>query len=384
MKIQYVTSLLLLIAAAAPAAVEPQERTKTETFAVEPGGLLKVRLSGGDVTIASWSKNEVLVSAAGRAELREKDLTMTRSGNTVEVTGDLGPGDEGDMRLKITVPSRFNVELQTQYGDIEIGGPLQGTVEATTSGGDIQLRALSGNVMVRTSGGDIASENIEGTLKASTMGGDLRIGSVTGTLDLSTMGGDVTVDRVGREVSVSTSGGDVTLGDAGGSVRVSTAGGDIRVTKAGGAVKLNTAGGDIIVKSAPGDVQVSTAGGDLTIAEATGPVSASTAGGDVSLSLVAGKIVQSKLSTAHGDVTVYVADGTKATIEARIRNSSSGDQDSSDYRIKSDFPMQQASEDEGRVTRATIRVNGGGEIVTIETMAGDIAVKRAGAGSKPK
>ncbi len=382
MKIRYVVALLPLLGPASFGAEEPQERSRTETFAVDPGGLLRVRLSGGDVTIAAWAKNEVLVSAAGRAELREKDLKMTRTGNTVEITGDMGPGDEGDIRLKINVPSRFDVEIQTQYGDIDIGGPLQGHIQASTSGGDIQLRSLSGDVAVQTSGGDIASENIEGTLKASTMGGDLRIGSVTGALDLSTMGGDVSVNRVGREVSISTSGGDVTLGDAGGSVRVSTAGGDIRVTKAGGAVRLNTAGGDIVVKSAPGDVQVSTAGGELNIAEATGPVSASTAGGDVTVSLASGKIVKSKLSTAHGDVTVYLRDGTKATIEARIRNTTSSS--GGEFEIRSDFPMQQDAQGECRGTKATIQINGGGEVVTIETMAGNISVKRAGSAPKTR
>ena len=154
------------------------------------------------------------------------------------------------------------------------------------------------------------------------------------------------------------------------------------MTNAGGAVRLNTAGGDIVVKSAPGDVQVSTAGGDLNIAEATGPVSASTAGGDVTLSLVSGKIAQSKLTTAHGDVTVYVQDGTKATVEARIRNAASSGE--AGFEIRSDFPMQQTAKGEDRDTRATIQVNGGGEVVTIETMAGNIAVKRARAATKPR
>lgn len=384
MKMPTILVLFSLLGTAGYAADEPQERTKTETFAVEPGGLLRVRLSGGDVTVAAWTKNEVLVSGAGRADLHGKGLTMTRSGNTVEITGDPGPGEGGELRLTINVPSRFDVELRTQYGDIDIGGPLQGKIQAATSGGDIRLRALSGDVQVTSSGGDIASENVEGTLKASTMGGDLRIGSVTGTLELSTMGGNVTVDRVGREASVSTSGGDVTLGNAGGSVRISTAGGDIRVTKAGGAVTLKTAGGDIVVKSAPAEVQVSTAGGNLDIAEATGPVSASTAGGDVTLSLVSGRIVKSNLTTAHGNVTLYVQDGTKATVEARIRNSASGEDDTSRYQITSDFPMQQTSQEEGRGTRATIQVNGGGEVVTIETMAGNISVKRTGTVSKTK
>lgn len=377
-----VMALCLVASAAGYSAEEPQGGANTKTFAVEPGGSLKVRLAVGNVTVASWSKNEVLVSAAGRAELLEKDLTITSTGNTVEVTGEMGPHDGSDVRLKVTVPSRFDVDVQTQFGDIEIGGPLKGTVDASTSGGDIRLRGLSGEVTVRTSGGDIVSEDVEGTLKATTMGGDLRIGSVTGTLDLSTMGGDVTVDHVGREVSVSTSGGDVTVGDAGGSVKVSTAGGDIRLTKAGGAVKLNTAGGDIAVKSAPGNIQVSTAGGDLNIGDAAGPVEASTAGGDVTVSLVSGKIAKSSLSAAVGDVTVYVQDGTKATIEARLRHSGSSDEGG--FEIKSDFPMQQTSQGEGRGTKATIQVNGGGEVVTIETMAGNISVKRAGTASKSR
>jgi DUF4097 and DUF4098 domain-containing protein YvlB len=377
MKILSALVLFPLLGAVSFSAAEPQERSTTETFAVEPGGQLKVSLSGGDVSITSWTRNEVLVSAAGRSEWRKEDLTMTKSGNTVEITGDLGLGEEGDLRLKINVPSTFDVDIRTRSGDIEIGGPLRGAVEASTAAGDIRLRALTGEVNVRTAGGDISSENVDGMLNAKTMGGDLRIGSVTGAVDVSTMGGDVAIDRAGREVSVSTAGGDVSVGDAGGSVNISTAGGDIRVTKAGGTVKLNTAGGDITVRSAPGEVRVNTAGGDLQIAEALGPVSASTAGGDVTLSLASGKILKSTVSTAHGDVTVYVQDGTKATIEARI---TSAGRDS--FEIRSDFPMLQTTPEEGYGPQATITVNGGGEVVTIETKEGNISVKRAGAASK--
>jgi hypothetical protein len=56
----------------------------------------------------------------------------------------------------------------------------------------------------------------------------------------------------------------------------------------------------------------------------------------------------------------------------------------SEFQIRSDFPMKQEPEDKGGLVRATIQLNGGGEVITIETMAGDIEVKKAGAEAKPR
>ena len=101
---------------------------------------------------------------------------------------------------------------------------------------------------------------------------------------------------------------------------VSTAGGDIQVGKVSGSATMKTAGGDIILNGASGVVMAKTAGGDLHLKNVTGSVQGETAGGDVACanSDRSGS-GSSRLATAGGDVTLFIPENAKATIEARIR-----------------------------------------------------------------
>jgi DUF4097 and DUF4098 domain-containing protein YvlB len=372
--------VVMLCAGLAPA----QEREsgyghKTSHFEVTKGGRLVVSVDGGDVRITPTEKNQVTVDVTGGDDDELEDLRMSASGNTVRVqnTSDCG---SCDLRYVISIPNRFDVDITTSAGNITIEGSLSGKIMGRTSAGNIRLGNTEGTVDMTTSGGNIKTGNVKGDLSVSTSGGDIVLGAIDGDADAGTSGGDIRIERVGKILRAKTSGGDVRIGDVGGEADVSTAGGTIVVGKVGGKASLKTAGGDIDIASANGSVNAKTAGGNLRLDEIRGSIIAKTAGGDIEATMYPSGTGKSKLSTAAGEVRLYIPENAKATIDARIRVTGrvGGDEDD-EYRIYSDFKAAtEGKSEEDDDIRASYRINGGGESITLETTNADIMIRKIG------
>jgi hypothetical protein len=134
----------------------------------------------------------------------------------------------------------------------------------------------------------------------------------------------------------------------------------IRMLYAAGATNLHSAGGDIIVR------------------QATGPISAETRSGDVTIVLspqVRSAAVDAKSS--QGSVTLFVSASLAADIDATLLTS-----DPEANGIRSDFPGLNIRRDQvGKKTRirATGKVNGGGDRVSLYAEDGDITIRATGA-----
>lgn len=223
-------------------------RQVDQAFAVAPGGTLRVQTFGGDVRVATADVAEVRVSARQtfrtNSEVEADEILAGMTFRLVQDGGDVVAearmdrkgGWSGQSRVAVdftvTVPLRFNVDLATSGGDIQVGD-LIGSVKARTSGGDLDFARIAGDVEGRTSGGDIVL--VEGTARAV----------------LETSGGNVTVTRAGGPTKVSTSGGDIfaRLAEAPKhDLDLSTSGGDIRLTvppSAAFALDARTSGGGV-------------------------------------------------------------------------------------------------------------------------------------------
>jgi DUF4097 and DUF4098 domain-containing protein YvlB len=348
---------------------------KKESFPVGKGGKLVLTVDGGNVRIIPWDKNEVAVRALSDNEDDFEDLTMDARNNTVRVSNTYSCAC--DVRYEVNVPKEFDLNIHTSTGDIDIQSGLSGNLVGKTSAGDIKLGSLAGTIDMKTSGGNIKSGDIKGDLSLVTSGGDLIVGKVTGVCDVTTSGGDIRIDNVGKTLDAHTAGGDVRIGDVGGEAVVSTSGGNIIVGKVGGKATLTTAGGDIEIASASGVVSAKTAGGNLDLENITGSIIAKTAGGDVVAELIPSGKGKSKLTTAAGDIKLYISENAKATINARIRVQGRWGDEDGDYRIKSDFKSESynANEDEDEIT-ATYVLNGGGETISLETSNADIQIRK--------
>lgn len=343
----------------------------TKQFKVEKGGSLVVNVATGNINIYSWSKDEVSVNVKGIYENEIKGFKINKYGNTVEVN-DEGWGSVHE--IEIHLPSKFNINLKSNSGDLQVMGSHEGNLEASTGGGDIMFDKINGKVNVSTSGGNITSGDVIGNVVIKSAGGDISVKSVSKDADILTNGGDIKIGEVGNYIKVTTFGGDIKIEKIGGSVETVTYGGDIVINKVSGNVQSNTYGGDINLAGANGIVQAKSGGGDITLKRISGSILASTGSGDVYAELNPYGKESSKIISGCGTIKLFLPENSRVNIVARIR-SSEGDEDT--YEIKSDFKAESYVKNSDRdEIRATYIINGGGEKIILETTDSDIEIKK--------
>jgi DUF4097 and DUF4098 domain-containing protein YvlB len=373
MKQSGVLLIALSLAAACAATAEGGDRTRI--FPVGKGGMLDVRIQEGDILIKPGDKDEVRVVLRGLDDDEDPGVMMSQSGSTVSIE-DRG-GSSGDLTVEISVPSRFDLRIQSSSGDISINGPLEGKMKGITGGGNIRLGNIGGTIEMRTSGGEITCGEIGGDLDLNTSGGDITMRTVSGNANVFTSGGDITVANVGKKIRAGTSGGNISIGDVGGEATVTTSGGDITAGSVSGSASLTTSGGNVLLRGATGSVRATSAGGDLQLENISGTVDGNTAGGNIVATLRPSHNGKSRLNTAGGDIRLVVPDGAKATINARIHVGGWWRREKDTFEIRSDFKMDRYEKDEqGHEIRATVLLNGGGEQITLEAVSGNIEIRR--------
>jgi DUF4097 and DUF4098 domain-containing protein YvlB len=236
-------------------------------FNVSEGGTLRLDAGVGDITIVTGGTGvafEVTRKARGRdAEetMREHRITFRQEGNDVIVETERDERgwnwfdwNDYDVQWNVRVPARYNVDVKTSGGSIELGD-IGGRVDARTSGGSIRVGRVTGTADVRTSGGSIRIDGATGPVNAHTSGGSITVGDTNGPVDVRTSGGSISLARVNGDVIARTSGGGIRIDDAAGTVNATTSGGSINARlsrQPTGDSKLSTSGGGVTVQLAGG------------------------------------------------------------------------------------------------------------------------------------
>lgn len=352
---------------------------QVKTFQVSKGGTLEVKLDGGDIHIVTSDKGQVTVR--GDEEGATNGLSVSQTGGTIRVTRRYDEDGDWQRGAMITIPSQFNIRIETSNGEVSVDGKLVGNAEAETGAGGISLDDVDGTVDLSTSGGDLKTGTVNGDGTLRTSGGDINVRGTSGRLDVKTSGGDIRIGNVGKTLRANTSGGDVIIGDVGGEAGVSTSGGNIRTGKISGKVTLATSGGDIELTGGNGTINAATSGGNVNIKNVSGSVSASSSGGDIYAELTPSGKGRSKLTTAAGNVTLLLPADAKATIDARIQVQGYWRGQRQEYTIQSDFQADKSSQNkDDQEIYAHYTLNGGGEQITLETVNSDIQIRKLGSG----
>ncbi|HUP49077.1 MAG TPA: DUF4097 family beta strand repeat-containing protein [Thermoanaerobaculia bacterium] len=239
------------------------EDTIRRGFRVGDGGTLKLDARIGSVTIVTGGTGvavEVVRRATGMMAdeaLRDHEIAFEQRGDDVIITSKHDHGlrqwfSSYRVKWNIRVPARYNVDVRTSGGGIDLAG-IGGTVDARTSGGSIRTGRLGGPATLRTSGGSITVAGASAGLQARTSGGSIEIGDTTGTVEARTSGGSIRLARVGGEVAAHTSGGGIRIEDALGRVDATTSGGSIHAR---------------LSRQPSGDSRLSTSGGGITLSVA--------------------------------------------------------------------------------------------------------------------
>lgn len=194
------------------------EEGRTKSFNVSKGGTLNVNLNVGSINIQTWDKEEVFLKADGLSENAFKNLVTNIKGNELYVRYENYEDDEeGDVTFTFTVPTKFNLDLNTMGGDIFLKNNITGSVSVDTYGGEISSKDILGNAKIETKGGDIKLGDIDGDCTVNTYGGDISIGTIKGkNVKVNTNGGDINIKKSSAGVNAKTYGGDITVSDLGG------------------------------------------------------------------------------------------------------------------------------------------------------------------------
>lgn len=334
------------------------------------------------------------------------------------------------VNFQVSVPRNYSLDVQTQAGNIEtqdingtvslitrggnivagrIGsstsqnlspavasmGKLQGRLE--TQGGHIFVSDVAGDLRAITAGGHISAGNISGDATLRSGGGHIRAGEITGPLQIDTAGGNISVQHAGASVSASTTGGQIDFGEASGSVRAHTGGGGIRILHVAGPIQLETNDGSICLTRVQGSVRASTGAGTITawinpevtsIPQAAPPAGGAPAppvaiprgmriprpgpAGGIGIVKLSGP---SQLESGQGDIVVFLPRYLAANIEATIEKAA-------DHRIETDpelalkvLTQGSAGTRSGNTIRAEGALNGGGELLRLRTVSGNIRLK---------
>ena len=241
-----------------------------KSFDVGEGGKLMVDTDIGSIEVKTEGREGVRVKVYRKAVTSSESkaeeifshfkLDFQKSGDDVIIDGDydykkfrsiFGRRSRLRVRFVITVPEKYNLELKTKGGSIEVS-KIEGDVKARTSGGSLRFAYVKGPVWGRTSGGSITLEGCSGDADVNTSGGSIKIGEVKGEVKAHTSGGSIRVKEVMGTINAKTSGGSITA----------------YISKQPQAdCSLVTSGGSITAHLAEGiavDVDAGTSGGHVT------------------------------------------------------------------------------------------------------------------------
>jgi DUF4097 and DUF4098 domain-containing protein YvlB len=351
------------------------------------GARLVVRADFGSITVKPGSKDQMNCQVHLRAyrpseeearryfQAYELSLRTLENGDVVLVGRSTQRGEHQGLSVdyRVSVPLKFNLDLETQGGDLNVGN-LDGEFRGKTAGGDISSGDISGPVEVVTAGGDITLGNMGQRVEARTAGGAIHLKDVKGDAVLETSGGEIVTGVINGSVNARTAGGDIVLRGASGPVRAETAGGQIQIGQCQGSVKAQTAGGSIRLHGARGMVVAQTAGGSIVLFRLESAVRAQSAAGPILAEINANRssFAASQLQTAVGDVKVFLPPDLPLTINAAI-------QQAFGHKILSDFPIRVQGDEQSfrqRSLRAEGELNGGGQLLRIDTVTGNIEIRK--------
>ena len=364
---------------------------KSGTVPTKDGRSLRVNVELGNVQVFTDDSARISYHAIVEANSRDPGAEeFLRQFNFIARQTPWGVALEGkvpwqglhgrfSVTIEIHIPRYCNLEVKTGGGNIDVQD-IDGRVSLTSAGGNITVG--------RVGGGDDSPRDAAGNkrdrlkskiptrsgpvllvaARIETQGGRIAVGDVAGTLRATTAGGHIITGNITGNTILRTGGGQIHVGRIAGAAALDTGGGNIYIESAGSSVAADTAGGGIVVRQADAPLRVSLNNGTITawLSDIPGPRTA----GDTDVQKPRGA---SQLSSTGGDIVVYIPRKLAATIDAIVEQGGG-------HRIAADpsLPVNIRYQDSGdgiRAIHGAGKLNGGGEILHLKTVSGNIVLR---------
>jgi hypothetical protein len=308
----------------------------------------------------------------------------------------LGPagfaGVRGDIRKSLPVGEGGRLDLQTNFGSIDIrsgGSGVQVVVEREARTMDSESAAKTfahmtttieqrqNDVVVRMRYDNafsffgwfdqprvhfVITVPRRYNVSAQTSGGSISIADLTGEVSCHTSGGSLRIGHIEGPVDASTSGGSVAVAGAAGRLKVQTSGGGIQIDGCRGPAEIETSGGSIHAAHVAGDLVAHTSGGGIHLSDISGSIDASTSGGSVTAELRGAPRADSRLETSGGGIHVSLAPNVGVYLDAAATGGG----------VSSELPVTVIGKQER--SHLAGKINGGGPRLVLRTSGGSVHV----------
>ncbi|MBA3893887.1 MAG: DUF4097 family beta strand repeat protein [Gemmatimonadales bacterium] len=217
------------------------------TVPAERGQRLEVSSYAGDISVRSWNRNAVRVTADQEGRTRV-EIDRSPGSITIRTVGHRGAPRMVD--LVITVPTWMPLDISGVNTDVSVVG-ARGAVSVETVQGDVDVDGGEGLVSLRSVQGSVALRGAKGRLEVHSVNEDVSVGNSSGEVTAETVNGDITLRAVDASSVMSSSvNGELTYDGTirnGGRYAFSTHNGDITITVPEGsnaAVSVSTFNGE--------------------------------------------------------------------------------------------------------------------------------------------
>jgi DUF4097 and DUF4098 domain-containing protein YvlB len=372
-----------------PVRLRPLKATRltadsTGTIPARDGQCLHLTTDLGNIEIHTQNSGKIdyrvhLEADASQKNARQLLKNFTLHAGTapegVFMNGQTGRESSGRLwvTLEVDIPQNYSLDVATGGGNVETDD-VNGHISLSTAGGDIVAGNIGGSARLETNGGHITVKNVQGELIAGTGGGHITAAIITGDAFLHTSGGHIRVSSVGGAAHLVTGGGNVTLEHSGGELVAETSGGQIEVGDATGLVRAKTGGGGIRLARISGPSELKTVGGSIYLTQVDSAVKASTDAGGITAWFVGPpkRPGPCELDSSAGDIVVHLPRQLPVTIDALVEMAD-------EHRVIVDpaFPLKLSYGDSAnglRTIRAEGALNGGGELLRLRAVEGNIRV----------
>ena len=174
-----VAALALVFHAVSPAAFA--QRSVTRKYPASKNVRLEVRNVSGTITVETWEKSEILVTAKLYSPDAQFKPEQTESCLGIDIVRDNRGRMVGDINFTVRVPVNSTVDIETKRGNISINNVRGGMVRARVStSGDIDLTGIRASEVIAENG--VGHMLFDGELLA---GGSYTFKSLSGDINIS-------------------------------------------------------------------------------------------------------------------------------------------------------------------------------------------------------
>lgn len=196
-RIRFALALSALVAVTPALAVaqshgdnDNDQRSRIDTtVALSAGGVVELSLVSGEINVTSWNSDKVRINASSDRGVLRLDTTPGR----VSLSVRSNRGEMGDTRYEVTIPAGARLVTRSVSGDITTSGGSE--VEAHSTSGDVDVRAVTGRATLESVSGSLKATQIGAGLHANTVSGDVTATNITGDIDAESVSGDVVLSR---------------------------------------------------------------------------------------------------------------------------------------------------------------------------------------------